>query len=192
MKKIITCFLIFTSFSYAMGEYFIDEFIDNKNKWYTNSTKTEEVLVRNGNYIIKNLDENTDLSLATSKPVDGFYALEYSIKNEGNEGSMYGVFIELESMDRFYLLLNKDSIGYFYEKDKKMGILENFEQFPFLYKEDYNSIVLIKEEENFTFLINQIPTEKTWALRGSKIKRIGLYLNNSTNVYLNRYTEFTL
>jgi len=192
MKKIIACFMLLSSLTYTMGDYFIDEFKDNKNKWYTNITKTEEVLIKNGNYIIKNLDANSDLSLSTSEPATNFYALEYSIKNEGDENSMYGVFIELESLDKFYLILNKDSIGYFYEKDKKMGVLENFEEFPFLYKDTYNSIVLIQENENFTFLINQIPTEKTWALRGSKIKKIGLYLNNSTTVLLDKYTEFTL
>lgn len=190
MKKTVLIFLCLVNFSYSIGTHYIENFDDNENKWYINSNKTEEIYIDNGNYVIKNLDQSSDLTLTTSKPSTDFFALEFRLKNENND-NLYGIFIELESTDKFYLILNKKTLGYFYEKDKNLGVLEDFSSFPYLF-EDYNSLVFIKDSDSFTFLINEIPTEKIWAIKGSKIKKIGLYLNNSTNVYLDKYTEFTL
>lgn len=191
MKKIILCFLCLINFLYSIGNHFVEDFDDNSNKWYINSNKNEEIYIEKGNYIIKNLDEASDLSLTTSKSFTDFFALEYLLKGEKKEGSLYGIFIELESTDKFYFVLNEKSIGYFYEKDKKISLLDEFSLFPYLF-EDYNSIVFVKDLNSFTFLVNEIPTEKIWAIKGSKIKKIGIYLNNLTNVYLDKYTEFSL
>lgn len=192
MKRLILMFFIIANFINPMGTYFIEEFENNSNKWYVSKSSREEIVIKDGNYIIKNLDENTDLSVTTTRNFKDFFVLEYRMKALEKEQALYGIFIELDSSDKFYLIFGNNNIAYFYEKDKNISLIEDFEEFPFMEKDDYNSVVLIKEDNNFTFLINEIPTERIWTIRQSNIKKVGLYLNNATTILLDRYTEFTI
>ena len=72
-----------------------------------------------------------------------------------------------------------------------MGILDHFKKFPHLSAE-YNSIVFVKDNNNFTFIINQIPTEKIWTLSSAKIERVGVYIGDLTSLYIDKYTIFRL
>lgn len=192
MKKLIILFTLLTKFCFAMGEYFVEDFKDNKNKWYTNTTKYEDVLIKDGNYIIKNLDTESELSLVMSRPKTDFFAEEYNMKVVGTEKSMYGFFIELDSSDKFYMIFSGNKIGYFYKKNEELTKLQDFEEFPYLFKDSYNSIIILSDNQSFTFLINELPIEKIWSLKTTKIKKVGIYINETTSIYLDRYTEFTL
>lgn len=192
MKKILILYALLTNICFAMGEYFVEDFKDNKNKWYTNTTKYEDVLIKDGNYVIKNLATESELSLVTSRPKTDFFANEYRMKVVGTEKSMYGFFIELDTSDVFYMIFSGNKIGYFYKKNEELTKLEDFEEFPYLFKDSYNSIILLSDNKNFTFLINELPIEKIWELKDTKIKKIGIYVNESTSIYLDKYTEYTL
>ncbi len=193
MKKLILVFFVLASVANAMGEYFVEEFENNNNKWHLSKNSREELLIKDGNYIIRNLDTESDLSVSTSSFFSDFFSIEYRLKpQEYKEEVLYGVFIELETKDKFYLILNGENIAYFYEKEKDISIIDKFEKFPYLSKDDYNHITFIKDNDTFTFLINEIPTEKIWTIKDSKIKKMGIYLNSSSTVLLDRYTEFSI
>ena len=193
MKKLILVFFVLVNLANAMGEYFVEEFENNNNKWHLSKNSREELLIKDGNYIIRNLDTESDLSVSTSSFFSDFFSIEYRLKpQEYKEEVLYGVFIELETKDKFYLILNGENIAYFYEKEKDISIIDKFEKFPYLSKDDYNHITFIKDNDTFTFLINEIPTEKIWTIKDSKIKKMGIYLNSSSTVLLDRYTEFSI
>ncbi len=193
MKKLILVFFVLASVANAMGEYFVEEFENNNNKWHLSKNSREELLIKDGNYIIRNLDTESDLSVSTSIFFSDFFSIEYRLKpQEYKEEVLYGVFIELETKDKFYLILNGENIAYFYEKETDTSIIDKFEKFPYLSKDDYNHITFIKDNDTFTFLINEIPTEKIWTIKDSKIKKMGIYLNSSSTVLLDRYTEFSI
>ncbi len=193
MKRLILVFFVLASVANAMGEYFVEEFENNNNKWHLSKNSREELLIKDGNYIIRNLDTESDLSVSTSSFFSNFFSIEYRLKpQEYKEEVLYGVFIELETKDKFYLILNGENIAYFYEKEKDISIIDKFEKFPYLSKDDYNHITFIKDNDTFTFLINEIPTEKIWTIKDSKIKKMGIYLNSSSTVLLDRYTEFSI
>ncbi len=193
MKRLILVFFVLASVANAMGEYFVEEFENNNNKWHLSKNSREELLIKDGNYIIRNLDTESDLSVSTSSFFSDFFSIEYRLKpQEYKEEVLYGVFIELETKDKFYLILNGENIAYFYEKEKDISIIDKFEKFPYLSKDDYNHITFIKDNDTFTFLINEIPTEKIWTIKDSKIKKMGIYLNSSSTVLLDRYTEFSI
>ena len=191
MKYFLIVYIICNSFIFSIGQQFVEEFENNKNDWYINKSKAEEVYIEKGNYIIKNLDENTGLSLNLTGDITDFFAQEYIWKQIGKENSIYGVYIELDTKDRFYFVFNNDKIAYLYENEGKMGILDDFKKFPYLSPE-YNSIVLVKDNSNFTFIINQIPTEKIWTLSSAKIERVGVYIGDLTSLYIDKYTIFRL
>lgn len=193
MKRLILIFFVLASVANAMGEYFVEEFENNNNKWHLSKNSREELLIKDGNYIIRNLDTESDLSVSTSSFFSDFFSIEYRLKpQEYKEEVLYGVFIELETKDKFYLILNGENIAYFYEKEKDISIIDKFEKFPYISKDDYNHITFIKDNDTFTFLINEIPTEKIWTIKDSKIKKMGIYLNSSSTVLLDRYTEFSI
>lgn len=193
MKKLILVFFVLANLANAMGEYFVEEFDNNDNKWHLSKNSREELLIKDGNYIIRNLDTESDLSVSTSSFFSDFFSIEYRLKpQEYKEEVLYGVFIELETKDKFYLILNGENIAYFYEKEKDINIIDKFEKFPYISKDDYNHITFIKDNDTFTFLINEIPTEKIWTIKDSKIKKMGIYLNSSSTVLLDRYTEFSI
>ena len=50
----------------------------------------------------------------------------------------------------------------------------------------------VKDNNNFTFIINQIPTEKIWTLSSAKIERVGVYIGDLTSLYIDKYTIFRL
>ena len=191
MKYFLIVYIICNSFIFSIGQQFVEEFENNKNEWYINKSKAEEVYIEKGNYIIKNLDENTGLSLNLTGDITDFFAQEYIWKQIGKENSIYGVYIELDTKDRFYFVFNNDKIAYLYENEGKMGILDDFKKFPYLSPE-YNSIVFVKDNNNFTFIINQIPTEKIWTLSSAKIERVGVYIGDLTSLYIDKYTIFRL
>lgn len=191
MKYYLIVYIICNSLIFSMGQQFVEEFENNKNDWYINRNKSEEVYIEEGNYIIKNLDENTGLSLNLTGDITDFFAQEYIWKKTGKEDSIYGVYIELDTKDRFYFVFNNDKIAYLYENNGKMGMLDEFRKFPYLSSE-YNSIVFVKEDNNFTFIINQIPTEKIWTLSSAKIEKVGVYVGDLTNLYIDKYTIFRL
>lgn len=191
MKYFLIVYIICNSFIFSMGQQFVEEFEDNKNNWYISKSKSEEVYIENGNYIIKNLDENTGLSLNLTEDITDFFAQEYVWKKIGKENSIYGVYIELDTKDRFYFVFNNDKIAYVYENNGKMKILDDFKSFPYLSSE-YNSIVFVKDNDNFTFIINQIPTEKIWTLSSGKIERVGVYIGDLTSLYIDKYTIFRI
>lgn len=193
MKRLILVFFVLAKLANAMGEYFVEEFENNNNKWHLSKNSREELLIKDGNYIIRNLDTESDLSVSTSSFFSDFFSIEYRLKPQVyKEEVLYGVFIELETKDKFYLILNGENIAYFYEKEKDISIIDKFEKFPYLSKDDYNHITFIKDNDTFTFLINEIPTEKIWTIKDSKIKKMGIYLNSSSTVLLDRYTEFSI
>ena len=191
MKYFLIVYIICNSFIFSIGQQFVEEFENNKNDWYINKSKAEEVYIEKGNYIIKNLDENTGLSLNLTGDITDFFAQEYIWKQIGKENSIYGVYIELDTKDRFYFVFNNDKIAYLYENEGKMGILDDFKKFQYLSPE-YNSIVFVKDNNNFTFIINQIPTEKIWTLSSAKIERVGVYIGDLTSLYIDKYTIFRL
>ena len=191
MKYFLIVYIICNSFIFSIGQQFVEEFENNKNDWYINKSKAEEVYIEKGNYIIKNLDENTGLSLNLTGDITDFFAQEYIWKQIGKENSIYGVYIELDTKDRFYFVFNNDKIAYLYENEGKMGILDDFKKFQYLYPE-YNSIVFVKDNNNFTFIIKQIPTEKIWTLSSAKIERVGVYIGDLTSLYIDKYTIFRL
>ena len=193
MKRLILVFFVLAKLANAMGEYFVEDFENNNNKWHLSKNSREELLIKDGNYIIRNLDTESDLSVSTSSFFSDFLSIEYRLKpQEYKEEVLYGVFIELETKDKFYLILNGENIAYFYEKEKDISIIDKFEKFPYLSKDDYNHITFIKDNDTFTFLTNEIPTEKIWTIKDSKIKKMGIYLNSSSTVLLDRYTEFSI
>ena len=191
MKYFLIVYIICNSFIFSIGQQFVEEFENNKNDWYINKSKAEEVYIEKGNYIIKNLDENTGLSLNLTGDITDFFAQEYIWKQIGKENYIYGVYIELDTKDRFYFVFNNDKIAYLYENEGKMGILDDFKKFQYLYPE-YNSIVFVKDNNNFTFIIKQIPTEKIWTLSSAKIERVGVYIGDLTSLYIDKYTIFRL
>jgi hypothetical protein len=64
----------------AMGEYFVEEFENNNNKWHLSKNSREELLIKDGNYIIRNLDTESDLSVSTSSFFSDFFSIEYRLK----------------------------------------------------------------------------------------------------------------
>ena len=109
MKYFLIVYIICNSFIFSIGQQFVEEFENNKNDWYINKSKAEEVYIEKGNYIIKNLDENTGLSLNLTGDITDFFAQEYIWKQIGKENSIYGVYIELDTKDRFYFVFNNDN-----------------------------------------------------------------------------------
>ena len=76
MKYFLIVYIICNSFIFSIGQQFVEEFENNKNDWYINKSKAEEVYIEKGNYIIKNLDENTGLSLNLTGDITDFFAQE--------------------------------------------------------------------------------------------------------------------
>lgn len=72
MKYFLIVYIICNSFIFSIGQQFVEEFENNKNDWYINKSKAEEVYIEKGNYIIKNLDENTGLSLNLTGDITDF------------------------------------------------------------------------------------------------------------------------
>lgn len=189
MKNFYLIYIFVTSLIFA--ESFIEDFATNENQWYTIRNSKEEVYIEDGNYVLRNLDKQTDLSLSISEDIPEFSVQEFVLKRNGADESIYGLYLELESKERFYLALNSNSIGYLYEKKGDLSLLQEFKEFPYLYKE-YNSIIFLKEGNRFTFLINQIPIPEVWNISSSKIKRIGIYMSDSTDLYIDKYTIYKL
>ncbi|MBN2838671.1 MAG: hypothetical protein JXM74_07925 [Fusobacteriaceae bacterium] len=191
MKILITIYFMLVSLTFSMGAEFTENFENNDNDWYINKTDKEEISIEKGNYIIKNLDTEMGLSLTLSENISDFYAEEYIWRISGKENSIYGLYIELDTSDRFYFVFSNHKIASLYEKDGELGILDDFETFPFL-SNDYNSIILLKESQSFTFLINQIPTDKVWTISNGQIKKIGVYVGDSLNLYIDKFSIFKL
>lgn len=193
MKFFYFVFMVITFSTFSNSYQMIEDFKDNSKEWYTASEADKKIFIENGNYIIQNLDAKKSLSLADNFNYNNsyLYISELIFKYSGEKNSLFGVYLELKNKDKFYLFISPDKkVGFGYEHEGDFKVLQELEDFPYL-SADYNSLVLVKQNNMFTFLLNDIYLENNWTINQEEITKLGFYIEDLSTLFIDKYTIYS-